>query len=563
MTKVFAISDHTSGSIKRRSLPILREERYFNETWTDISITDELDDYKMISRRSSEGCLKENIQNDDNHTSLETKDNSHRAVEEVSNVSCEPEVRDYTQKKKVSFAVDSISVIEIPTNTNNQKQGQKGSWKITLDKSLGGWIVEDDPTSCSSLEYEKSKYEEIARKRLERFNSILFNDDIAISWKKFVFYSVGVIILSLSSTIPFSLVPAHDLVLHQEFWYEILFHCTFSLVLGSCVNCFVASCFINARQTVKIPFIIKMFVIEYLACISFLIATHFLWRQIIGYNYPIPFLGLIVTYCFTMLNCLQIWFSFPKDWRLDKEFQKRLKSYTWYWQIHMTMFSIYMVIAEVLRRYQNQYQPMIAICLVAIREVFLYIGCKLIKNTSNGDYRGAYIILKYVVCVNHIIILCTVIGSYLTKITIWFLILLDFGMNIFLSLKVVWLKKRRPGKVTSQIYTLQNLAICELVEFHATLSFILAFGVTYFGPNAHLFGNISNSYWTYVAIEDIWLTLGNMTLFFLVDFSSIIVSAIILWFFCKINLLKVFMALLEEFGIGFDGYILIVHKKTR
>ena len=215
------------------------------------------------------------------------------------------------------------------------------------------------------------------------------------------------------------------------------------------------------------------------------------------------------------------------------------------------MFSIYMVIAEVLRRYQNQYQPMIAICLVAIREVFLYIGCKLIKNTSNGDYRGAYIILKYVVCVNHIIILCTVIGSYLTKITIWFLILLDFGMNIFLSLKVVWLKKRRPGKVTSQIYTLQNLAICELVEFHATLSFILAFGVTYFGPNAHLFGNISNSYWTYVAIEDIWLTLGNMTLFFLVDFSSIIVSAIILWFSCKINLLKVFMALLEEFGIGF------------
>ena len=109
--------------------------------------------------------------------------------------------------------------------------------------------------------------------------------------------------------------------------------------------------------------------------------------------------------------------------------------------------------------------------------------------------------------------------------------------------------------INNQINALQDLAICELVEFMAALSFILVFSVAYFGPNANLFGNISNSYWNYVAIEDIALTLGNMTLFFLVDFSSIIVSALILWYFCNINLMKVLMVFLEEFGIDF-GLIL-------
>ena len=116
--------------------------------------------------------------------------------------------------------------------------------------------------------------------------------------------------------------------------------------------------------------------------------------------------------------------------------------------------------------------------------------------------------------------------------------------------KYVWLKRRNLGSIHNQINILQDLAINELVEFHATLSFILVFSIAYYGPNAHLFGNISNSYWTYIAIEDITQTLGNMILFFLVDFSSVIISAVILWYFCNINLLKVFLALLEEFGNG-------------
>ena len=369
--------------------------------------------------------------------------------------------------------------------------------------------------------------------------------------KKLFIYLFGLIIISFSTTTPLTLVPAHNLVLNPDYWYEILFHVTPITILGSVMNCFIASHILNTRETKMMSNMMRMVLIEYLACTSFLIASHYIWTQILTFKFPIPFLGIIVTYSFIMIFCLIIWLHFPDDWRLDDEFERRMKNYALYWHFHLTICAIYFVLADILRQYPNQYQPLIAISLIGTREVFLSVGYKLVKETARGDQNGAYIIFKYIVCVNHMIILCTVIGSYITKTTIWFLISVDFGMNIILCLRVVWLRKRHPGMITKQINILQDLAICELVEFTAAFSFILVFTVTYFGPNARLFGNIANSYWTYVAIEDIALTLGNMTLFFLVDFSSIIVSAVVLWCSCNINLFKVFMALLEEFWIDF------------
>ena len=56
------------------------------------------------------------------------------------------------------------------------------------------------------------------------------------------------------------------------------------------------------------------------------------------------------------------------------------------------------------------------------------------------------------------------------------------------------------------IETLQTLAIYELIEFQAPLSFMLVLGIAYYGPNGELYGNISNDYWTYSTIEDIQQT---------------------------------------------------------
>ena len=116
-------------------------------------------------------------------------------------------------------------------------------------------------------------------------------------------------------------------------------------------------------------------------------------------------------------------------------------------------------------------------------------------------------------------------------------------------------KKRNGHKINERVSTLQELAAYELAEFQAPLSFMFMIVVAYYGPNSELFLNISSTYWGSTPIKDIRDTMDNMVIFFLVDFCSTIVSALMLWYFCKINLWKVFLVLQKEFGIIF-GIIL-------
>ena len=80
---------------------------------------------------------------------------------------------------------------------------------------------------------------------------------------------------------------------------------------------------------------------------------------------------------------------------------------------------------------------------------------------------------------------------------------------------------------------------------------MIVYVITYHGPNSRLFGNISNDYWAYKAIDNIGQDLENMMTLFLVDFLSIIISAIALWYTCKIDIFKSLGELQKEFWPGF------------
>ena len=112
----------------------------------------------------------------------------------------------------------------------------------------------------------------------------------------------------------------------------------------------------------------------------------------------------------------------------------------------------------------------------------------------------------------------------------------------------MWLKHRHPRNVQKQIEVLQELGLFELVEFQASISFLLVLALTYYGPNGNLFGNIRRNIWTFEEIANIDETLMNIGKFFIVDFSSTLISAMVLRIYCKINLWNVFLQLQTEFG---------------
>ena len=106
------------------------------------------------------------------------------------------------------------------------------------------------------------------------------------------------------------------------------------------------------------------------------------------------------------------------------------------------------------------------------------------------------------------------------------------------------------GDTLVHIEQLQDLAINEMVEVVVPLCYLLCFASAYFGPNAELIGDIKNSYWHYSAVadDDVLRSISYVVMFFVVDVCSLVVSAYLLWTFCKISLYKACTAVQQEFG---------------
>ena len=88
--------------------------------------------------------------------------------------------------------------------------------------STSGTSVKANNDLAPSLDMEKELHEIRAEKRHNQFKSSILGEASVFSWNKLIFYAFGIIIAGFSATVPFSLIPASDLVLSPEMWYEIL-----------------------------------------------------------------------------------------------------------------------------------------------------------------------------------------------------------------------------------------------------------------------------------------------------------------------------------------------------
>ena len=124
------------------------------------------------------------------------------------------------------------------------------------------------------------------------------------------------------------------------------------------------------------------------------------------------------------------------------------------------------------------------------------------------------------------------------------------------TLLSIYTRKKNPANIEKQMELLQDLMVNEIVEFMVPLSYLTCFSVAYYGPNANLIGNVGSSQWQFVAVDDFQHTFGFITLFFLVDLGSVVVSSFFLWVFCRINLWNVYKVVQAEFGLTFTANLI-------
>ena len=407
--------------------------------------------------------------------------------------------------------------------------------------------------AADQIENEKLVKSIKAGERYQSYQDILFNKSSGgIQWFV-VMYGISGIILAVLFTSIIILIPVHNILEQPQYWYESMFTGNFSLALY-----FTAYILLNCSYWINIDYIktLKHFLIFYfwgfLMGIILKTSFWFIWTSILSYRYPMPFQTIILSYIGVCLSQIVLWFQFPRHWRKDKGLQRRFGFYILSFLTNLLITAEYNIYTKIFISAPKQYQWVLGLLLPLVREFNVWIQTKASHQAASAKDSSVSITCSHNVNTRHCFFISVMLGSYATDLTCWVILGVDFIVNICLCFNIIWIRKRKchnDKRENDMIQSLVSLIINELVEIVVPLTYVICFVGAYYGPNAELIGNIRSSYFHYIPISNIGLFIGNLSLFLFVDFMSVIISGLLLWIFCKINIIRAYMHIQKEFWL--------------
>ena len=261
------------------------------------------------------------------------------------------------------------------------------------------------------------------------------------------------------------------------------------------------------------------------------------WTVFEQQNYPMPMNYFVSTPVSFWIMHGTLWIHFTK---LEKE--KTIMRYKWFLLSQVVIvgcFWVYLGMGLALTRIATERQWIMAILFAIVREInqaiLSRVCCRISKRSDKWVKISAW---HWMAAVNSIFI-AVAISSVATLTTSYLVLAIDFFLNMFVCIQVIWKFRRNGNKLNDDInMSLDELVLNEKLEAIIPLGYCLCYLMAYYGPNQNYLGNIAES--------DAEKTMKMTGLLFLIDISSLIVSAILLWAFCKINLLKVYLKSQKE-----------------
>ena len=102
---------------------------------------------------------------------------------------------------------------------------------------------------------------------------------MVISFRDSFFYTLGIIVVGFLCTLPYSLLPAHNIIQFPEFRYEVLFHVALSEILANVMLCLIAGYVLNINLIKRPRKILILSLVGNFVQLLFVIVTYVIWTQ--------------------------------------------------------------------------------------------------------------------------------------------------------------------------------------------------------------------------------------------------------------------------------------------
>lgn len=376
----------------------------------------------------------------------------------------------------------------------------------------------------------------------------------------FCLYGFAGVVLSIVLTSIITIWPQHNVIMMPQYWYELILSYVFGWSIG--VGAVVVTTCSYSMNTDKIKTWQATFTIFIATSVSYLLSyvcLSTIWYHVLHFQHPMPMIGYSSIALTLIWIFVSNWFVFTPQWRKNKVFRRRL----WFWMlalfINVSNSWTYNAVAILFRIIPENYQWIAAIFSPLLREFNTWSFTKMCEKAAGCKANGPQISCAHTCGARHALFLTFMLGSVATELSSYIILAIDFLINIYLAFKIIWLHKRH-GPIEKQIDAIQELVINETVETMIPITYSLILLIAFYGPNAHILGDIQNGYWQYTAITDLGASLQNVGRFFICDFVSCILSFLLLFKCCNINTLLVYQRMQKEFWILFaaqQSYLLL------
>ena len=381
-------------------------------------------------------------------------------------------------------------------------------------------------------------------------------------------YGALALIVCVTSSFPITLIPVHDNIIDPKYWYEVILS-FLSLTF------FIAASYVVRAQTIFNCFNQRMTrIILDLCCSSFLSAAvvccllHFVWSLILGYLEPVPWKCVCMGYICSTVLAIRFWCTFPKELIKDQTFRNRRKAFFQYLAWIGFVGMLLLCLCKLFKEMPWNTQWLLGIVVPLLKEINDRLTEKIIANASTSkNLADSKLVLKIDASILFSFWVTIVLATVATQITGYVLLGINSFINLTLCLKARYLERKICSSIGEAMknHSLKKEVVAELIlnetiEVLVPLAFIASYTIAFYGPNYDKLNSIGCSYWTFKKVGDLHSFLKPVLFMEMIDFGTAIISGILLWNFCRINILKEYCTTIKRYWlvVSFSGAYNIV-----
>ena len=372
-----------------------------------------------------------------------------------------------------------------------------------------------------------------------------------------LFHILTILATSSVCLLPQLMIPRHNPIYYPEYRNEtmiIIPMVCFAYTLRRMIECYS---FTKEQHLMTISVGMKIFLLQFVPCIGIWYSLHFTWTSILGYQSPVPLLGLFMFFGTMIIFECCLWFGmmFPLDLRMNEEFGGKIRKFIIYetWWIIINLQKD--ILSFAFKAVSGNFQFIFAFLIQAIKLLNKHVLLKLVTNMAGNHDERAFVVFSVLLDIHYAFFIAIRMNGAEME-TVICMILVEFIVQLWWTRKVIRLRRKAVANIDlagdlKRIIDKEiiNLSLIELTEGLVPLAYAIGFAMAYWGPNGHLIGNVLCDAWAYEKENDIRRLFQILGLLFGVDLACVLFNGFLLSYYGAVSLINEFSKMMQRYWL--------------